>query len=154
MPLSRNLSAIQWTSLETAAYILSSTKISDVASRRCTSGVTQLKTGKFGGSQRMRAESGERRGEIDRSCSTTLSLPEIWSWRRRRRHSKNSSRQFQVGLHIITSLQQRCGGPTSETELAAKAQNASSRPQDICFFRNTQKTTFMSARWSRGSFPR
>ena len=100
-------------------------------------------------------ESGERRGEIDRSCSTTLSLPEIWSWRRRsRRHSKNSSRQFQVGLHIITSLQQRCGGPTSETELAAKAQNASSRPQDICFFRNTQKTTFMSARWSHSSFPR
>ena len=109
MPLSRNLSAIQWTSLETAAYILSSTKISDVASRRCTSGVTQLKTGKFGGSQRMRAESSaEGRPEIDRSCSTTLSLPEIWSWRRRRRHSKNSSRQFQVGLHIITSLQQRC----------------------------------------------
>ena len=61
MPLSRNPSAIQWTSLETAAYILSSTKISEVASRRCTGGVTQLKTGKFGGSQRMRAESAEGR---------------------------------------------------------------------------------------------
>ena len=152
MPLSRNPSAIQWTSLETAAYILSSTKISDVASRRCTSGVTQLKTGKFGGSQRMRAESAE--GRLTVPVRQRSPYPKFGRRRRRRRHSKNSSRQFQVGLHIITSLQQRCGGPTSETELAAKAQNASSRPQDICFFRNTQKTTFMSARWSRGSFPR
>ena len=42
---------------------------------------------------------------------------------------------------------------------AAKAQTllpfaSFARPQDICFFRNTQKTTFMSARWSQAGHER
>ena len=136
------------------AYILSP-KISEVAwRRRCTSGVTQLEktTGKFGGSQR-----GRRRGrEIDRPSSTTLSLPENLE-REGGRHPKNSSRQFQVGLHIITSLRQRCGGPKQSDGNDCKSLKRffqvpvrRVRPQDICFSRNTQRTTFMSARYSVG----
>ena len=37
---------------------------------------------------------------------------------------------------------------------AAKAQTLLPFPQDICFFRNTQKTTFMSARWSQAGHER
>ena len=86
------------------AYILS-TKISEVAWRRCTSGVTQLErtTGKFGGSQR---------GRLTVRVRQRSSYPKFWRGTEGGgRQPKNSSRQFQVGLHIITSLRQRCGGP-------------------------------------------
>ena len=99
----------------------------------------------LGDSQRGR----ERRGRL--TVRQRSPYPKFGE-RGRGRHPKNSSRQFQVGLHIITSLQ-RFGGPreTEMTVATAKAQNASSklfplaRPQDICFFRNTQKMTFMGA---------
>ena len=89
--------------------------------------------------------------EIDRPSSTTLSLPENLE-REGGRHPKNSSRQFQVGLHIITSLRQRCGGPKQSDGNDCKSLKCffqvlvRVRPQDICFSRNTQRTTFMSAR--------
>ena len=132
------------------AYILSP-KISEVAWRRCTSGVTQLEktTGKFGGSQR-----GRERERLTVRVRQRSPYPKIWRGTEGGgRHPKNSSRQFQVGLHIITSLRQRCGGPKQSDGNDCKSLKRffqvpvrRVRPQDICFSRNTQRTTFMSAR--------